>query len=301
MPGMGSPTASDPDRTAPAVAGGAEAAMPARSYPIVAAMQHGIWRSRATLSRAADAAEAFLHDAGFDRGPWLAVAYGAGIAGWFVLANRWQWLALLAGGLGAALIAATLLGIHGRWPHLRQAIIAVGLMLAAGCGTIWAKSTLVGTPPIAHPMAPEITGRVLDRYAQPAENRVRLVLALREPRTDRPIRVRLTLPMAQDQPGLVEGAVVRLRAQLMPPTPPRLPGSYDFARASWFAGISATGRVLGRPQIVMPAPGDRWLARLQHALAAHVRARLAGSPRPSPVATGAGFPLPTIRQCATLG
>ena len=230
------------------------------------------------MSSAADMAETFLHEAGFDRGPWLAVAYGVGIAGWFVLANRWQWLALLAGGLGAALLAATLMRAHGRLPHLRQALIAVGLLLAAGCATIWAKSTVVGTPPIAHPMAPEITGRVLDRYAQPAENRVRLVLALREPRTNRAIRVRLTLPAVQDQPGLVEGAVVRLRAQLMPPTPPRLPGSYDFARATWFSGISATGRVIGRPQIVVPAPGDRWLARIQHALSAHVRSQLGGSP-----------------------
>ena len=33
------------------------------------------------------------------------------------------------------------------------------------------------------------------------------------------------------QHGLAEGARVRLKARLMPPAPPMLPGSYDFARA----------------------------------------------------------------------
>ncbi|MBS0255034.1 MAG: ComEC/Rec2 family competence protein, partial [Proteobacteria bacterium] len=220
----------------------------------------------------------FLHHAGHDRGPWLAVGYGCGIAAWFVLANRWQWLALLAGCLGVALLAVVAMAAHGRFAHLRQGLIAMALVVAAGCATVWGKSTLVGTPPIAHPMAPEIAGRVLDRYAQPALGRVRLVLALREPRTDRPIRVRLTLPIANDVLGLAEGAVVRLRAQMMPPRPPQLPGSYDFARAAWFSGISATGRVLGRPTVLQPARGDAWLARVQHALSVHVRARLAGSP-----------------------
>ncbi len=250
----------------------------AHAYAIIAAMQHGFWRMGAGLSSLARQAEHFLERAGFERAPWLAVAYGSGIAAWVVLANRWEWLGLVSGCFACALAAWVLLRDDGAVPYLRQALMAVSLMVAAGCLTVWAKSSLVGTPPIAHAMVPEITGRVLDRYAQPAQGRARLIVAIREPRTGRPIRVRLTLPQAKDRPGLDEGALVRLRAQLMPPTPPRLPGSYDFARAAWFAGMSATGRVLGAPQVVVPAPGGHWLARLQHWLSAHVRSHLGGSP-----------------------
>ena len=232
----------------------------------------------AGLSRPFNAVERFLDRAGFDRAPWLAVGFGSGIGLWFALDNRWEWLALLAICLGVALAAAVFMSASGRYPYLRLAIAGMALMVAAGCATVWTKSAVVGTPPISHAMVPLIVARVLDRFDEPAEGRVRLVLATREPRTDRVIRVRVNMPAAADQPGLVEGAVVQLRARLMPPSPPKLPGSYDFARAAWFAGISATGSVIGSPRIVTPASGDRWLARLQHALAARVRARIAGSP-----------------------
>ena len=152
------------------------------------------------------------------------------------------------------------------------------LMVAAGCGVVWAKSWLVGAPAIGQAMAPRLTGLVLDRYEQPAEGRVRLILAVREPGTGRAIRVRVSLPLRADNPGAVEGAVVRLRARLMPPAPPRLPGGYDLARAAWFDGISGVGTVLGGVEIAAPAPREGGLARWRHGLATHVRGALAGSP-----------------------
>ncbi len=221
--------------------------------------------------------ERFLDQAGFDRAPWLAVGFGTGVGLWFGLAGPWQWLGLIALALGIALAAAVSLGTHGRFPFTRVAIITMALMVAAGCVTVWAKSTMVGTPPIAHAMVPVITGRVLGRADEPAEHRLRLVLATREPRTGRVIRIRLSLPDTADRPGLAEGAIVRLRARLMPPAAPKLPGSFDFARAAWFDGISATGSVIGLPEIVTPASGGYFVARAQHALAAHIRARIAGS------------------------
>lgn len=196
---------------------------------------------------------------------------------WFGLDNRWEWLALLAVSLGLALAASALLRGDGRFPHLRMAVLSMGLMVAAGCATVWSKSAMVGTPPISHAMAPLLVGRVLDRLDEPAESRVRLTLAAREPRTNRVIRVRVNLAATSDRPGLVEGAIVQMRARLMPPGAPKLPGSFDFARAAWFEGISATGSALGSPQIVAPAPGDQWLARVRHGLAAHARAQIGGS------------------------
>ena len=246
-----------------------------------AALQHRSWRGIGALSsisaRALGSAEQFLDRAGFERGPWLAIGYAGGVAAWFWLANRAQWLGLIAGCLGVALLAALALARHGRHPYLRQAVIAMSLVIGAGCGMVWIKSTIVGTPPIAHFAVAELTGRVLDRYDQPAQGRFRLVLATREPRSGRVIRVRLTLPMASSRPGLDEGAVIRVRARLMPPRPPQLPGSYDFAQAAWFNGLAATGSALGLPVVVVPAPSGQWLPRIRHALAEHVRASVPGS------------------------
>lgn len=246
-----------------------------------AALQHGHWRKRAKLSSGLAsgfaATERFLESAGFDRAPWLAVSFAGGIAAWFALDNIWQWLALVAVCLAAVLGGLAGLGADGRFPFLRQTIIGLALMTAAGCGVVWTKSVLVGTPPIARPMVEQLNGTVLRREEQPSQGRVRLTLATREAKTGRAIRVRINLPLAADQPGIAEGAQLRLRARLMPPAPPMLPGGYDFARTSWFSGLAATGSVLGKVTVVKPAAQQNWLSRLKRSLSAHVRSRLDGS------------------------
>lgn len=236
-------------------------------------------------SRLADAAEAFLARAGFDRAPWLAVVLAAGIAAWFVLPQLWQWCAAIAAGLGLALGARLL------WPfgsaadetraHLRGALIACGLVFALGVALIWARSAIVGAAPIKAPMLAELDGHVLAREDEPAEGRLRLTLAVRLPGEEAARKVRVNVPFAAfgetgAPPGLAEGARVRLRALLMPPASPMLPGAYDFARAAWFKGLSATGTMVGPLVVLRPAKAGWGLARLQRALAAHVRARVDG-------------------------
>jgi competence protein ComEC len=127
-------------------------------------------------------------------------------------------------------------------------------------------------------MAVNLAARVLEREEQPAETRVRLLLATREPETGRAIRVRVNLAQKDDVPGLVEGAGIRLRARLVPPAPPMLPGGYDFARTAWFMGLAATGSVLEPPQVIEPGDSPGWLGRMRAALSRHVRSRLDGSP-----------------------
>ena len=246
--------------------------------PEGAALQHGPWRSRNRLSSGCEALERFLGTAGFDRAPWLAVAFAAGIAAWFALANPAQWLALAVTCLGVAVLAAAGMSAGRRLPFLRLALIVVPAAVALGCLTVWAKSALVGAPAISRPIVSELTGKVLGREDQPAEDRVRLLLATREPGTNRPIVVRVNVPTKAAAAEIVEGASVRLRARLMPPSPPMLPGGYDFARTAWFAGISATGSALEAPTVVSPALQSASLERLQRGVSDHIRARLAGSP-----------------------
>jgi len=224
-----------------------------------------------------DALDAFLARAGFDRGPWLAVAFAGGIAAWFTLKGPGEWLTVIA--LAVALVLGALAlwrGMPGR-VHLLTACVAVGVLVAAGLSVVWARSTMIGAPALDRPAFVPLTGRVLDRIEQPAEGRVRLVLAAREPKSGQAIKVRVNVPLEHDQPGLAEGAIVRLRAMLMPPAGPMLPGGYDFARTAWFQGYAATGSAQGPVELVEPAGEGAPLARLQRTLSEHVRGQLRGS------------------------
>lgn len=246
--------------------------------PNTAALQHGHWRKRANLASGLRGIETFLAAAGFDRAPWLVVGLAAGICAWFVLPDPPAWLTLIAVCIAVAGITLIAARSDGQFAYLRQAIAAMALMVAVGCGSVWTKSVLVGTPPIPRPTVAVIEAQVLSRENRPAEQRIRLIVATREIGTGRAIKVRLNAESAADLPGLTEGAVVRVKARMVPPAPPMLPGGYDFARAAWFSGLAATGSVLGPITVVAPAQHAMATARLQRALSAHVRQHLTGSP-----------------------
>jgi len=242
-----------------------------------AALQHYPWRRWRGLSSGLEGIENFLGDAGFDRAPWLAVIFSGGIGLWFALDNQWQWLAMLAFCLAGALASFALLREDGNFSFIRQALMAIFVMLAAGSVIVWAKSALVGEAAIPRPLVAELVATVLDREDQPAEGRVRLLLATHEPDSGRAIKVRVNLPIVQDNPAITRGAQLRLRARLMPPAPPMLPGGYDFARTAWFAGIAATGSVVGEVKVTRAGVSGGWLQSAKTSLSQHVRSRLGGS------------------------
>lgn len=222
-------------------------------------------------------AEQFLAYAGFERAPWLAVFFAAGIVLWFSLDNLWQWLGLIAACLCGALAAFGLLRSDGGYPFLRMAIFASLLALAAGCLTVWTKSSLVGVPGIAGPAIANLSGEVLEREEQPAQDRVRLVLAAVDPVSGRQMRIRVNVARQYDRPEADEGALVRVRARLMPPAPPMVPGSYDFARAAWFEGIGATGSALRPVEVAGAGRAAGWLSRMQRQLSRHIHGEIPGS------------------------
>src|SRR4029450_661415 len=84
-------------------------------------------------------------------------------------------------------------------------------------------------------------------------------------------------PPHPHRPAFPEGALVRLKARLMPPAPPMLPGGYDFARAAWFEGLAATGSVQGDLELVAEGAGAGMGPPRQRRLSEHVRSRLGGS------------------------
>ena len=207
---------------------------------------------------------------------WLPVALGAGIAAWFALPGRPQWIAFLVsgGGVAALALARDRGGRAARW----GAILA--LAAVAGCLLAWTRSDRVGAAPLDRAMVVALQGRVeaIDRL--PARQKVRLWLAL-DPADGLPAHVRINLDDDKLPAALAAGALVSVRARLMPPPPPAIPGAYDFARVAWFWRIGATGKALDAVTILAPPPDGfgfmRWLADRRERLTRHIAGRIAGS------------------------
>ncbi|MGI8944251.1 MAG: ComEC/Rec2 family competence protein [Qipengyuania sp.] len=229
------------------------------------------------MSSIADAMERHLAAAGFDRGPWLAVGLAAGIGAWFWLTGPWQWLAALVACLLIVLAARELWkGREGRF-QLMLATVSMALVVAAGLALVWTRSEVVGARAIDYPRVERLDARILERQERPAEDRIRLVLAARDPENARAVKLRINVPTEKDLANLKEGALIQLRARLMPPAAPILPGGYDFARTAWFDGLVATGTLIGEIEVLETASRDDLVAKAQRSLSAHVRSRLSGS------------------------
>lgn len=204
---------------------------------------------------------------------WTPVMLGIGIAAWFALPQRADWMAFVCAALAVGVLA---LGAGRGEGRLLRMLGAAALLAAAGCLLAWTRAGLVGEPPLARPAMVTMTATVLDVEALPARQLSRIVV---EPiaRPDLPRKIRLNLADEAAPPGtrIVRGVTVRLRARLMPPAPASLPGGYDFARRAWFDGLGATGRVLP-PVTVLGAPAVE-REPLQQRLSRHVTGRLDGA------------------------
>ncbi len=244
-----------------------------------------VWQSDTHLSSAqarigfaiTDRAERFLDQSGFDRAPWLAVVFALGILCWFSLKAPWQWGAAMVTAILVALAATALWRGEDRRVNLRQALVACGLIFAAGIAVVWARSEMIGAEPIERPIVERVQGYVLERQNQPADDRIRITMAVRNVETGKAQKIRVNVPLDKVSPEMTEGAILRLRARLMPPASPMLPGGYDFARAAWFKGLAATGGVIGDVEVVEPPDRRGGIAAIQRSLSNHVRERVDGS------------------------
>lgn len=200
---------------------------------------------------------------------WLPVAFGGGVAAWFVLPDPRSWTAAIL--LCAAVaLAGTAIGAGGRLPRL----LAIGaLACACGTGLIWWRAERVAAPILARPTIVAFTGRVERVEPLAARDLIRLTV-LPDPGAGLPRRVRVNLATTDVPEGVGEQARIGLRARLMPPPAASVPGAHDFSRVAWFAGIGATGRGFA-PVTVMTRGAAQ--GGLRARLTDHITTRLAGS------------------------
>jgi competence protein ComEC len=201
---------------------------------------------------------------------WLPVGIGFGTALWFWLPHADAWTAFLL--LAAALALLPLAAAPGtRWARALAIFFFAALL---GCANIWWKAERVAAPVLTHERLATFQGDVESLQRMPAREAIRVVVRVRDPAL--PTRIRVNLDEDKPVAGLAPGATLRLRAWLMPPAPPAVPGAYDFARAAWFTGIGATGRALDAAVVAPPKEGS-WKTRLastRQRLADHIRSRL---------------------------
>jgi competence protein ComEC len=212
---------------------------------------------------------------------WLPVGLGAGIAGYFALpVEPPVWL----GATGLLLASVVLSWSWWRLPSDAFQGWAPGLLglvvLLLGFTGATLRTQLVEAPVLERRQAYELKAMVLL-----VEDRTRgQRLLLGDPRIAglepgaTPAQIRVSTRSAE--PSFEPGDRVRLRALLMPPSPPVEPHGFDYARQAYFQRLGAVGYVLTEPELLSRADRRDWslgLAALRQTIAHRIAVAIPGT------------------------
>jgi competence protein ComEC len=210
--------------------------------------------------------------------PWLAVAFGLGIAIYFTAEREpaiWAGAVLTSGCIAGALLA--------RHRPIAFPILLGISAIAAGFSVAAVRTAAVSHPVLSHPAwNVAIAGWVESREQRERSDRIVMrVHRIEAVRLDpKPERVRVSVRKGTAPPV---GSFIQLKARLSPPLAPLRPGGYDFARDLYFQGFGASGFALGRIEVLPPpAPADPSLryraaiSGMRDAIDARIRAVVAG-------------------------
>ena len=199
---------------------------------------------------------------------WFPVGVGFGI-------TLWQFFGTSASaGLAMACAALLIFGILAPpYSRIRQLARMAAIAILLGFFLIAFRSHTVAEPVLGKIWIGEFYGQIEAVENISARNVYRLRLATGSS-SDLPPFVRVNLTPEQYQDHFQPGAIIRLRARLLPPAGPTLPGGYDFARRAWFQQIGATGTALGELQLFQKAENGAWFATQRTELTEHILASM---------------------------
>ena len=225
---------------------------------------------RRLLAAEADARRPFL---------WLPVAFGAGIALYF-MADTEPMLAAPLIGFTLCAAAATALR-RGRGPGFCACLLAALAMAGFAAATL--RTRLLEAPVLDRVRMVKLTAFVesLERRGQGGVRLVLRPITTDLPAAVSPIRLRVSVASV---PAIRPGEAIALTARLLPPPPPSRPGGYDFARDAYFERLGAVGSVAGA---IRPLPDPPPLPRDLAVLAAIDTARNALTDRIAATVGGA--------------
>lgn len=200
---------------------------------------------------------------------WVPVGIGSGIGVWQVAGDSALFPMLIISASIALLGFA--IGFHQR---IARVLVVAALSLLLGFAAISVKSAIVAAPVLQKVWTGSLYGRIDKIEYLGARDVVRIELATEESQ-GLPPKVRLNL--THDQIGelsLYVGTIIQVRARLMPPNGPILPGSYDFARRAWFQQIGATGRALGQVVVYGATGSSSRMPDIRNSLTRHIIAAM---------------------------
>ncbi|MFD1744441.1 ComEC/Rec2 family competence protein [Rhizobium helianthi] len=175
----------------------------------------------------------------------LPVALGLGAILWFTAASRPS-LFLVATALPLLLASLILRWTMRRWLSVAAFLTgSIFLGMASAAWEEWRLSTII----LDSAVTTTVEG-VVERREATGQSRWRYVLEIRgttDPVLTRP-PTRATLTVRGKREPFHMGDVLQGKARLSPPSGPPLAGLGDFAFASYFDGIGATGFFFGTPQ-----------------------------------------------------
>lgn len=201
---------------------------------------------------------------------WVPVGIGFGIAVWEFAASA------AAFGLFLSCIAIYLFSaLAPDRSRLKYLLQLAAVTIFAGFILITLKSANVAQPVIGKIWTGEFYGRVEAVENISARDVYRLRLATGA-QSGLPPFVRVNLSPEQYDAAFQPGTILRLRARLMPPAGPALPGGYDFARRAWFLQIGATGSALGEVQLYKTSKMVPIFATRRAALTEHIVGAMPG-------------------------
>lgn len=212
--------------------------------------------------------------------PWVPVAFGTGITFYFTADHE-----PVASIAAIAAIALCLVAFVLRRQRMFPLLLMVAAMAAGFSAATW-KTMRIAHGVLAWPIySVSLSGFVETRDVRERTDRFVLRIAEMERPHGQPRLERVRLSVRKGT-ALAVGSFVELKARLQPPLAPLRPGSYDFGRDMYFAGIGASGFVMGSIRIVEP-PGSGGLSLryaafmqgLRDAIDARIRMTLDGDKR----------------------
>jgi competence protein ComEC len=210
---------------------------------------------------------------------WVPVLLGCGIGLYFALLREPPvWLG------GAGLLASAGLALAGRRrPPLVLPALALALV-AAGFAAAQVQTWLAAAPVLAHAIGPvRVEGRIAEIEPLPGEGR-RFII---EPRTiarldPERLPARLRVNVKRGGEDLMPGEWIAVNAMLFPPSPPAMPGAYDFQRRAFFDRLGGVGAARAPPERIAAPVGaapDGWrlaVAGWRSAITQRIAAALPG-------------------------
>src|SRR5262245_23765255 len=179
--------------------------------------------------------------------PWIPVAFGFGIVGYFAADREPAWWA----GLGLAVVTIFAACLARRRPIAFPLAVALAAM-ASGFGIATLQTLRLGHPILQHPVSSaSVAGFVEVREERERSDRIVVGIQRFEAAAiaTAPQRVRVAVRKGT-APAV--GSFVELKAHLSPPLQPLRPGGYEFARDLYFQRIGASGYALGAIKVRSP-------------------------------------------------